>query len=454
MQVIEEENELASTAGIEQASTSAVQDAAPKKTIAKRTRRPKVVVVGAGFGGLNAARTLAGKGVDVLVLDKNNYHGFWPLLYQVATAGVEPESIAYPVRAIFRKWDNIRFQMSRVEGIDFEKKQVLTDGEPVSYDYVIIAAGSSNNYFGNNALAEHTIGLKDIDEAEELRNRLLYSFEQAVCEEDPEKRRALMTFVIIGGGPTGVELAGALSELINHVLRKDYPMLDVSEARVILVEAMGSILLAFPESLQKSGLATLKKLGVEVRLNSPVESVGEHSVTFKDGTGLPASLVVWAAGVRAADLSDKLEVKRERGARVRVTPELNLADHPEVFVIGDMSYLETYEDGQAYPMVAQVAIQQGKRAARNILLRANGRPMRPFRYFDQGTMATIGRRAAVMDAFGLKLSGRIAWFGWLLIHIIYLIGFRNRIIVLMNWAVNYFTYDRAVRLITDRKWKR
>jgi NADH dehydrogenase len=418
----------------------------------RQAGRPRVVIVGAGFGGINAAHALGNSGVDALIVDRNNYHGFWPLLYQVATAALEPESIAYPVRAIFRRFRNIDFQMAEVQDIDFDKKQVHTDIGTYSYDYLILSAGSANNYFGNSALSSQTYGLKDIDEAERLRNRILYNFEQAVHEEDPERRRVLMTFVIIGGGPTGSELAGALAELIRHVLRKDYPMLDLKEAQVMLVEAGPNILVSFPESLQKSAMKKLVKIGVQVKVQAPVETVSNGTLTFKDGSTLQAGVVVWAAGVRAAELSDTLEAQREKGGRVKVNPALNVPGHSEVFVVGDMAYLEGYQGKQPYPMLAPVAIQQGKWAANNILLQSKGRKLRPFRYFDKGNLATIGRGYAIMDAFGIKLSGLPAWIAWIFVHIAYLVGFRNRLIVLTNWAFNYFSYDRGVRLITDKEW--
>lgn len=414
--------------------------------------RPRVVIIGAGFGGLNAARTLGGKDVDVLIIDRNNYHGFWPLLYQVATAGLEPDSVAYPVRAIIRKYGNIGFMMGEVTGIDLERKLVATPTHLLSYDYLIIAAGSANNYFGNDRLAEHTYGLKDVEDAELLRNTLLSNFEYAVSEADPQARQKLMTLVVIGGGPTGVELAGAFAELVNHVLVKDYPMLDISEARVVLVEASDRVLAAFPPELQANAIQRLNAMGVEVRLNSAVTSVEEGKITLADGSVLDAGLVVWAAGVRAAPLADLLGLKQARGARIPVTSTLNLADHPEVFVIGDMAYLEGYKkEGQAYPMVAPVAIQMGERAAKNLLARVRRKPMKPFTYFDKGNMATIGRRAAVMESFGFRLTGFIAWIGWLVVHLFFLVGFRNRVVVMLNWAYNYFTYDRGLRLITGLK---
>jgi NADH:ubiquinone reductase (H+-translocating) len=416
--------------------------------------RPRVIIIGAGFGGLSAARTLANQPVDVLVLDRNNYHGFWPLLYQVATAGLEPDSVAYPVRAILRKYNNISFQMAEVCGVDLERKLVKTDQDAIPYDYLIIAAGSANNYFGNDALANETYGLKDVNDAQSLRNHVLSAFEYAVATEDPEKRAALMTLVVIGGGPTGVELAGAFVELVRHVLRRDYPMLDVSQARVVLVEATDRVLAAFPETLQQEALSRLHRMGVEVRLNTAVANVDGAHVHFKDGSTIEASTVVWAAGVRAAHLADNLGVKQARAARVPIKPTLNLPDHQEVFVIGDMAYLEGYgQQKAAYPMIAPVAIQQGKLAAQNLLSRMRGKPQREFKYFDKGNMATIGRRAAVLDSFGIRMTGVLAWIGWLFVHLMFLVGFRNRVIVLINWAYSYFTYDRGVRLITGAKPK-
>ncbi len=414
----------------------------------KQATRPRVIIVGVGFGGLNAARNLAGQDVDVLMLDRNNYHGFWPLLYQVATAGLEAESIAYPVRAIFHRSRNIRFRMTEVRSIDIATRKITTTSKPLTYDYLVLAAGSANNYFGNNALAQHTFGLKDIEDAERLRNKMLLAFEQASTERDGQRRKAMMTFAIIGGGPTGVELSGALSELVHHVLVKDYPMLDVSEVRIILIEAADRILAAFPESLQKSACEKLESMKVEVRLNAPVDTVENDLIRLKDASTIAASTVIWAAGVRSAPLADTLNVELARGSRVKITPELHLPGHPEVFVIGDMAYLEGYKGKDAYPMVAQVAIQQGKHSANNILRALRGEALQPFKYFDPGTMATIGRRSAVLDAFGVQLSGRLAWFGWLFIHIMYLVGFRNRLIVLTNWAFNYFSFERGVRLIT------
>jgi NADH dehydrogenase len=417
------------------------------RTVTERRARPRVVIVGAGFGGLAAARELAGADVDVLMINRTNYHGFWPLLYQVATAGLEPESIAYPVRAILRRYRNADFLLAEVNGVDFGQRAVLTDVGPVMYDYLVLAAGSTTNFFGNERFERYTLGMKDLDEAQRLRNHILTCFEHAVAETDPARRAALLTFVVVGGGPTGVELAGAFIELIRHVMRKDYPMLDVCQAHVVLVEATDRVLATFPESLQRAALDRLQRMGVDVRLSAPVADTRPGVLVFKDGTELEAETIVWAAGVRASPLAEALGVALGRGARVKVEPTLTLPGHPEVFVIGDMAYLEGYRPGVPYPMVAPVAIQMGEQAARNIIARTRRNPMKPFRYFDKGQMATIGRSAAVLDAFGIQLTGWPAWVGWLFVHLMELVGFRNRALVLLNWAYSYFTYDRGVRLI-------
>lgn len=420
--------------------------------VPRRLGRPRIVIIGCGFGGLTAARDLASSDVDLLVIDRNNYHGFWPLLYQVATAGLETESIAYPVRAILRDYPNTNFMMAEVEHVDFVARRVHTDNGTVDYDFLVMAAGSANNYFGNARLGAETYGLKHADDAELLRNHVLAAFEHAASEGDPDRRRELMTLAVVGGGPTGVELAGAFVELIRHALRHDYPNLDLNPAHVVLIEASDKILAPFPPKLREAGMHQLERMGVEVRLNTMVQNVSGNLVTFKDGSTLRAGTVVWAAGVRAAELSDHIDVAQARGGRVKVTPALNLASYPEVFVIGDMAYLEGYKKpDQPYPMVAPVAVQQGKLAARNIKALLSERPLRRFRYFDKGNMATIGRRFAVLDSFGIRLTGMPAWMGWLFVHLMELVGFRNRVLVLINWAYNYFTYDRGVRLITGIK---
>jgi NADH dehydrogenase len=340
-------------------------------TATERRARPRVVIVGAGFGGLAAARELANASVDVLMINRTNYHGFWPLLYQVATAGLEPESIAYPVRAILRRYRNADFLLAEVNGVDFEQRAVLTDAGPVMYDYLVLAAGSTTNFFGNERFERYTLGMKDLDEAQRLRNHILTCFEHAVAETDPARRAALLTFVVVGGGPTGVELAGAFIELIRHVMRKDYPVLDVRQAHVVLVEATDRVLATFPESLQRAALDRLRRMGVDVRLSAPVADTRPGVLVFKDGTELAAETIVWAAGVRASPLAEALGVTLGRGARVKVEPTLTLPGHPEVFVIGDMAYLEGYRPGVPYPMVARWRSRWGSRR-RATLLRAPG----------------------------------------------------------------------------------
>lgn len=420
-------------------------------------KKPRVIIVGAGFGGLSAASELgrhAKNEVDVLLLDRNNYHGFWPLLYQVATAGLEPESVASPVRAIVRKFRNVRYERAEVKGVDWDRREVMTDGAREPFDYLIVSAGSANNYFGNDALARETYGLKDVDEAARLRNHVLSVFEQAVREPDLARRRELLTFVIIGAGPTGVELAGAFRELFAHALTRDFRGIDISEARVVLVEATNKLLASFPASLQRKARKKLEKMGVELKFEAPVASVENDCLTFKDGTQLGAKTIIWTAGVRGARLGEALNQTLERGARVVVQPTLNLESQPHAFIIGDMAHFISEKTGRPLPMVAQVAIQQGKVAARNVMASIRGEKLQVFRYLDKGQMATIGRSAAVLDSFGLRLSGFVAWLGWLFIHLIYLVGFRNRLLVLSNWIYNYLTYDRGVRIISGPEGRR
>lgn len=415
--------------------------------------RPKIVIVGAGFGGLDAAQSFASKAVDVLVIDRHNFHTFTPLLYQVATCGLDPSEIAYPLRGIFYDQGNLRFMLGEVVGVTASAQQleVRTNGQvqTVDYDYLILAAGSVTNTFGNASIEQYGFSLKDLDDAVILRNHILKLFEKAAWHEDAAKREALTTMVVVGGGPTGLETAGALHELYNKVLRKEFPEMDSLQARVILVEATDALLRPFPESLRLSALAQLESLGVEVLLNSPVAEVGEGFITLQDGQHIPTYTLVWSAGVKASPLAALLEVELKAGARVPVQPNLEAIGLSNVYVIGDMAYLED-ENGTAYPMLIQPAKQQGKHAAQNILRRLAGEPEIPFQYRDLGIMATIGRRRAVAWIFNqVMLSGFIAWIAWLFLHLIWLIGFRNRINVLVNWVWNYLTYDRSVRLILE-----
>lgn len=410
------------------------------------SEEPHVVIIGAGFGGLRVAKRLAGKPVRVTLIDKHNYHLFQPLLYQVATAGISPHEIAYPVRAIFRHQKNFAFLMTCVTGVDLEKRAVHTEQGDVPYDYLVVAVGASVNYFGNASLERHALPLKDIDDAVTIRNHVLRMFELADHESDVHKRQALLTFVAVGGGPTGVESVGALSELIRLVLRRDYRAINVDNVRVILMENASTILTGLPESLRLSARKSLEKKRVEVRVETRVQDYDGERVTLGNGEIIPARTLLWSAGVCAASLTGKLGLEQARNGRLCVSPTLQVPGHPNVFVIGDAAHLE--EDGAALPMVAQVAMQQAQVVAHNIAADIGKTPARTFRYKNLGSMATIGRNAAVACAFGVKFHGYLAWVVWLTVHLIALIGFRNRLIVLINWAWNYFFYDRAVRLIT------
>lgn len=410
----------------------------------------KVVIVGMGFGGMMAARGLAKSGFDVTVIDHHNYHLFQPLLYQVATAELNVEAIAYPIRAIVRDWDNVNFRMADVRGVDMAAHEVLissTEGDDrISYDTLIVAAGSTTNFFGNQEIIKHAYDLKILNDAIDLRNQILSIYESAALEKDEAKRRALMTFVVVGGGPTGVEFSGALSELAHNVLAKDFPSVDVNETKIILVESGDELLSMFAPSLQEYALKRLKKMGVEVRLKHRVSSATGEKVLIDGGDEIPSHTLFWAAGVCAAPLAAAIDVAKARGGRIPVEPDLSLKDHPEIFVIGDLMYLE--QDGAPLPMVAPVAMQGGKYVARVIKAREKKQTLPPFRYFDKGSMAVIGRNTAVAQTGKLRMKGFTAWVAWLMLHVYYLIGFRNRVMTMMSWAHDYLFYDRQVRLIT------
>lgn len=413
------------------------------------TQRPRVIIVGAGFGGLYAAQTLAGTEVDVLLIDRQNYHTFTPLLYQVATCALDPSDIAYPIRQIFAKKRNVRVLMGLVDGIDSEARTVsvqLADrrvDEP--YDYLIVAAGSVTNYFGNDTVERLSLPLKELDDAIVLRNHILQQFEKAASSTDEAERRALTTLVVVGGGPTGIETAGALHELYNYVLNNDFP--ELGRAQVILVEAVDRLLLPYPAKLQSSALDQLRSLGVQVYLNIAVDDVGEGYVRLADGHVIETHTLVWAAGTKGAPAAQLLDLPLQRGGRVPVRPTLEVIDRERIYVVGDMAYLED-ANGNPYPMLIPVAKQEGKLAARNILRRIDGQAEETFAYHDRGIMATIGRSRAVAWIFNrVPLTGYIAWVAWLFLHLLWLLGFRNRLSVLINWVWNYATYDRSVRLI-------
>ena len=405
-----------------------------------------VVIVGAGFGGLRAARALRRAPVQVVLLDRNNYHLFQPLLYQVATAGLEPDQIAKPVRAILRGQQNCDFRMVEVTKVDFHDRRLQTSAGPIAYDFLVLAHGGETNFFGLDGVRTHGLSLKDVPDAVEIRNHVLTCFEQAMLEPDAERRRARLTFVVVGGGPTGVEMAGALSELIRLVLVKDYPRLNIKDVRILLLEATDKLLAAMPERLREAAARTLWRKWIEVRFSASVTDFDGERVRLKSGEVIPAHTVIWAAGVKAAALNEGVGLAPGRQGRIPVDPTLQVPGHPEVYLIGDASYAE--DNGAPLPMVAPVAIQMAEVAAHNIVRTLRGEPLQAFRYRDQGTLATIGRNAAVAHVFGLQLSGFPAWVMWLVVHIIQLIGFRNKLFVLLNWAWDYFFYERAVRLIT------
>lgn len=411
---------------------------------------PHVLILGAGFAGLRAARRLRGEPLTVTVVDRHNYHTFVPLLYQVATAGLEPEEIAQPIRRILRGARNQRFRLANVTGLDLDARRVTTDSGDLTYDYLLLAFGSATNYYGIESVARSAAVLRDLDDAEQLRDRMLACFEAASAENDADERRRLMTIVVGGGGPTGVELAGAMAEFRRHVLPRDHPELDWRDCRIVLLEAADRILPAMPESLQRSAQRHLRALGVEVRLKTAIAEVDEEGVTLRGGHRIGAGLVVWVAGLQAAPPAAALPGRKGAAGRIAVTEALQLRDRPEVYVIGDMAHVGG-PDAPPHPMLAPVAIQQGELAAENILRSIRGEEPRPFAYRDRGTMVTIGRSRAVAWVYGLRISGFPAWVLWLTVHLFWLIGLRNRLLVLVNWAWNYSTYDRAVRLIRRRR---
>lgn len=408
---------------------------------------PQVVIVGGGFGGLEAAKSLGGAAARVTLVDRRNHHLFQPLLYQVATAVLSPADIAQPIRAVLRDRANVEVVLGDVTSVDADGKQVvLADGSRLPYDYLILAAGASHAYFGHDEWEPYAPGLKSLEEATDIRRRLLVSFEAAERETDPEKRKALMTFVVVGGGPTGVEMAGAIAEIARYSLAKDFRHIDTRDARVILLEAVDRLLLAFPTQLSRYALWDLQRLGVDVRFNTPVTDIGPGVVTA-GGAEIKAATIIWAAGVKSSPIGATLGAETDRAGRVIVQPDLTVPGRPEVFVIGDMSSLAG-PNGRPYPGVAQVAKQEGAWTAKNIRRAMAGKAMEPFQYIDLGNMATIGRNAAVADIRGVNLTGFVAWLVWALVHVFNLIGFRNRIVVALQWLWGYMTFQRGARLIT------
>ena len=410
---------------------------------------PRVVIIGGGFGGLEAAKALRKTNVRVTLLDRQNHHLFQPLLYQVATAALSPADIAEPLRHIIRKQDNAEVILGEATRIDVDHKKIITTEGAINFDYLIVATGARHSYFGKNEWEKFAPGLKSLDDALEIRRRMLLAFEIAEKTDDDAVRRAAMTFVIVGAGPTGMEMAGAIAEIARVTLVKDFRHIDSSQARVVLVENASRVIPQFTADLSESARRQLYDMGVEVRLGTLVENVSEEGVTLKGGEVIPARTVIWAAGNAASPLGATLGVPLDRQGRVIVKEDCSIPGHPDVFVIGDLAH---FGGETPLPGLSPVAMQQGRHVARQIKSLLAGGWTHRFEYFDKGTMATIGRNKAVVDAGFLRFSGRLAWLAWLFIHIVFLVGFRNKLLVVMNWAYAYFTYGRGARLITGRNW--
>jgi NADH dehydrogenase len=426
---------------------SSAPSASPREKGPPMTTK-RIVVIGGGFGGLYAAKTLAKTDANITLVDRHNYHLFQPLLYQVATAALNPSDIAAPIRAVLRKQKNASVIMGDVQAIDTERRIItMADGE-LAYDVLIVATGATHSYFNHPEWEENAPGLKTIEDALEIRRRVLRAFEAAERETDPERQKAWLNFVIVGAGPTGVELAGALSEIARQTMLRDFRRINPSSARVILIEGKERVLPPYPPPLSAKAAHQLRNLGVEVITGAIVTRINDHEVCVGDTT-IATRTILWAAGVQASPLAKSLGVPLDRAGRVVVEPNLSIAGHPEVFVIGDLAAVKN-DDGSLVPGVAPAAIQEGIHTAKNIARLLNDQPTLPFHYNDKGSLATIGRAAGVADFGRLKLSGFTAWAAWLAIHIFFLIGFRNRVLVILQWAWAYLTYQRGARLITGK----
>lgn len=418
--------------------------------MSKERARPKVIIVGGGFGGINAAKVLANQ-CDIVMIDRKNHHLFQPLLYQVATAGLSPANIAIPIRTIMAKHQHSETFLAEAKSIDLKNSVVKTDFKDFIYDYLVLACGAQHSYFGHDEWEEHAPGLKSLEEAREIRRRVFLAFERAERESDPEKTRSLLTFIVIGGGPTGVELAGALGEISRHVLNKEFSHIDPASTRIILLEAGKRILPSFSAKVAKQAVKDLEGLGVQVWTESAVTHIDQDGVQIRQER-ISAKTVLWAAGVAPASIGKNLDGEHDRTGRVVVEADLSLKGHPNVFVIGDMAHCKD-KDGLALPGVASVAIQQGRHTGKNIIASVKGKKRTDFRYLDKGQMATIGRGKAVAEVGHLRVNGFFAWLIWLLVHIYYLIGFRNRILVMLQWALAFFSFHKGARIIQNPDWK-
>ncbi len=407
--------------------------------------RPRVVIIGAGFGGLWAAKKLSGKSVDVCVIDHNNYHTFFPLLYQVAAAELEPEDIVYPVRSILHRHPNVSFTLGEVIGIDPARKVVQTHDQNISYDYLIISAGSKPRFFNVDGASQYAFSLRTLDDAVRLRNHILCRFESAALESDPALRKQMLTFTIVGGGPTGVEYAGALAELVRMPLRRDYPDLVQNDVKITLIEAAGSLFPGMDLRLHNFTMKRFKRMGIEVRLNTVVSHVTPQRAILKDGGEIPSETVVWTAGVEGVRLPRNWDFPTRSNGQVPVQSTLQAPGQTDIYVVGDMAHVE--QEGHPLLLIATVAIQEGVWAARNVLRQVNGMQPLPFEYHDPGMLAVTGRNAAVVRLGRFIFTGFPAWIIWVMVHLYRLIGFRNRLVVFINWAWDYVFFDRVVRLI-------
>ena len=408
---------------------------------------PHLVIIGGGFGGLTVARELHRAPIKITLIDRSNHHLFQPLLYQVATAGLSPANIATPIRSILSRQTNIDIMMAEVTGLDIKNKLVFTQTRSVPYDQLVIATGSTYYFFGHDEWKPYTRGLKTLVDATDIRRKILLAFEKAEVEPDPEQKKFLLTFVLVGGGPTGVEMAGSIAELAHQALQSDFSHIDPKMLRIVLIEAGSRILASFPENLALRATERLKSMGVEIQTLTRVQDINAHGVRWNE-TQIAAHTVIWTAGVVASPAGQWLKAPVDSVGRVRVNPDLTLPGHPEIFVIGDTACV--IQDEKPLPGVAPVALQQGKYVAKSILRQLNGRPrLKPFQYFNKGNLATVGRSFAIADFGKFQVSGLFAWLTWLVVHIYYLIGFKNRLLVLIEWAWAYFTFQRGARLIPE-----
>ncbi|MDC6389991.1 NAD(P)/FAD-dependent oxidoreductase [Maribacter sp. PR1] len=419
-----------------------------------RSNYPRIVIIGGGFGGISLAEKLRKQEVQVVLLDKNNYHTFQPLLYQVSTGGLEPDSIAYPLRKVLNGYKNAFFRLAEVTEIMPEKRMLQTSIGELSYDYLVIATGSETNFFGNDELEKHAMAMKSIPQSLNLRSLILENFEQALLTDEYHERNALMNFVIVGGGPTGVELAGALAEIKKGILPKDYPDLDTRRAQINIIQARDHLLDAMSEKASKKAEDFLEELGVQVWKNVRVTSYDGKTVRTKTDLTFETATLIWAAGVKGATIKgiDAKELIAE-GNRIKVDEYNRVIDHPEIFAIGDIACMQSEEAPKGHPMMAQPAIQQGRNLGENLIRLVNEKPLKPFVYKDKGSMATVGRNKAVCDLKNIRFQGVFAWFVWMFVHLFYLIGFKNRVVVFINWVYNYIRFDREARLII-RPYKR